>query len=112
MTEIGRETVVKVKKHGRWRVYDGYEEPEQHQEELPMARRLPIPESLDEEGTFNCETGSGCFFAKMWRYMAYWHENKWIRSYVVQWGRVRKGLPDREAREVAQDILVHFGLKG
>ncbi len=108
---MSHETVISVKKHGKWhRVGDELPEPEA--KPLPMPLRLPKPLSLDEEGTFDCpvENSCKCFFAKMWRYMAMWHENKWVRSYVLEWGRVRPGLPDDEAVEIAESIIAQYGL--
>lgn len=113
---MSRETVISIKSRGKWRrLGSGDEEPEREHPPLPMPLRLPKPLSMDEEGTFGTcpvETSSQCAYAKMWRYIALWHETQWVRAYVLQKGVERPDLPDDEAREVAQSILEQYGING
>lgn len=108
---MSHETVISVKKHGKWRKL-GDAEPPRERPALPMPLRLPKPLSLDEDGTFNCavETSCKCPYAKMWRFVAVWHETPWVRAYVTQRGTVRPDLPDDDAEDIAKSVLDQFSI--
>jgi hypothetical protein len=107
---MARPTVIKIKKNGKWFML-GDEPPEKEPEPMPMPMRLPDPGAFDEPDTFLCEPAERCrcYFARLWRFMAMWYETKWVRAYISDMARVRRGL-DAESREIARQILTQYGV--